>query len=202
MKRTILSYASLLLLGVSIANADQIVQLDFSNLQIGEEVLGYYSGGFGSLGTGPGPNLGLGITFTSDFVTGPLGVFPDLAQQSEQLTSASGTMDVAAGFSGPFSFYYINMSDAPSSVLLYSGLDGTGSQLGALALPAVGSFFAQGLDLMVPFESAVFNGTPNALVFGNITFGAQVIPEPSSISLLWIVLTAIFIARRSVLRRC
>jgi len=64
MTRTILSYLSILLMGVVAAIADP---LDFNNLQIGEEVLGYYDGGFGSLGTGPGPNLG--ITFTSDFVT-------------------------------------------------------------------------------------------------------------------------------------
>lgn len=69
MTRAILSYASLLLLGVSIANADQIGTLDVSQLQIGEEVLGYFDGGFGSLGSGPGPNFG--ITFTSDFVTVP-----------------------------------------------------------------------------------------------------------------------------------
>ena len=64
MTRTILSYLSILLMGAVAAIADP---LDFNNLQIGEEVLGYYDGGFGSLGTGPGPNLG--ITFTSDFVT-------------------------------------------------------------------------------------------------------------------------------------
>src|SRR3954469_7520598 len=34
---------------------------------------GYYNGGDGSSGTGPGPNLG--ITFTSDFVTVAQGVF-------------------------------------------------------------------------------------------------------------------------------
>src|SRR6266481_6215765 len=105
MTRTILSYVSLLLFGVSIANADPIVSLDFNDLQIDEAVLGYYNGGLGSLASGPGPDLG--ITFTSDFVTVPFGIFgpPEL---SEQLTSDSGTTNVAAGFSGGFSFYYAN----------------------------------------------------------------------------------------------
>ena len=200
--RTILSYASLLLLGVSIANADQIVSLDFSNLQIGEEVLGYYNGGVGSFGSGPGPNLG--ITFTSDFVTVSqdlCGPSCGISFQAEQLVSASGIMDVLPAYSGGvFSFYDTNMSDVPGSVVLYSGPDGTGSLLGSLTLPAGDNGIPQGLSQIDPFESAVFNG--NGLVFRSITFGAQVIPEPSSISLLWIVLTAIFIARRSVLRRC
>jgi hypothetical protein len=144
MMRTILSYVSLLLLGVAIANADPIVSLDFNDLQIGEEVRGYYSGGFGSLNTGPGPDVGLGITFTSDFVTVPFGVFSPPAL-SEQLTGDSGTMNVAAGFSGGFSFYYATMSGVPGSLLLYSGPDGSGSLVGSLLLPADSGFEAIGL---------------------------------------------------------
>jgi hypothetical protein len=200
MTRTILSSVSLLMFGVSIVSADPIVSLDFNDLQIGEEVLGYYSGGSGSLNTGPGPDVGLGITFTSDFVTVPFGVFgpPEL---SEQLTSDSGTMNVAAGFSGGLSFYYATMSGIPGSLLLYSGLDGSGSLVGSLLLPEVGGFEAAGLEQLTPFKSAVFNG--NGLMLDNITFapgGELVIPEPSSISLLWIGLAAIFIARRSLSR--
>jgi hypothetical protein len=190
MTRAILSYASLLLLGISIANADPIGTLDVSQLQIGEEVLGYFDAGVGSFGSGPGPNLG--ITFTSDFVTVPLSV----VGPAEQLTSASGIMDVSPAYSGGvFSFYDTNMSDIPGSVVLYSGLDGTGSLLGSLTLPAGDNGVPQGFSQIDPFESVVFNG--NGLVFRSITFGFQVIPEPSSISLLWIVLAAILIARRS-----
>jgi len=195
MTRTIFSCVSLLLLGVSTANADLVASLDFNNLQIDEEVLGYYNGGLGSLGTGPGPDLG--ITFTSDFVTVPFGVFgpPDL---SEQLTSDSGTMNVAGGFSGGFSFYFDTLFAGPGSLLLYSGLDGTGSLVGSLPLPEHGGFGATGLEQLIPFESAVFSG--NGLMLDNITFGPfgfLVTPEPSSITLLWIGLAAIFIARRS-----
>jgi hypothetical protein len=184
MTRTILSYLSILLMGVVTASADQ---LDFNNLQIGEEVLGYYDGGFGSLGTGPGPSLG--ITFSSDFVTVAQGAFgPPF--QGEELTSTSGTMDVVPGFSGPFSFYYTN-SGTLGTVNLYSGLDGGGSLVGTIALPRSLIFAAAGIAAP-PFESAIFTGTPSALVFDNVTFGAFVIPEPSSMSLLLIGLLAVW----------
>ena len=191
MTRTIVAYLSSLLMGVVTASAGHLDQLDFNNLQIGEQVLGYYDGGIGSLGTGPGPNLG--ITFTSDFVTVAQGVFgPPL--QGEELTGTSGTMDVVPGFSGPFSFYYTN-SGPDGTVNLYSGPDGGGSLLGTIALPTFlsppNTFFNAGGEFEpVPFESAVFTGTEGALVFDNITFGGIVIPEPSSMSLLLIGLLA------------
>ena len=190
MTRTILSYLSILLMGVVAAIADP---LDFNNLQIGEEVLGYYDGGFGSLGTGPGPNLG--ITFTSDFVTVAQGVFgPPF--QGEELTSISGTMDVVPGFSGPFSFYYTN-SDLDGTVNLYSGLDGGGTLLGTIPLPASATFNAAGAFEASPFESAVFTGSAGALVFDNITLGGGLVtPEPSSISLLVIGLLGVWLGGR------
>lgn len=188
MTRTILSYLSILLMGVVTASADQ---LDFNNLQIGEEVLGYYDGGFGSLGTGPGPSLG--ITFSSDFVTVAQGVFgPPF--QGEELTSTSGTMDVVPGFSGPFSFYYTNSGNSgpeEGTVNLYSGLDGGGSLVGTIALPRWATFAPGGIEAP-PFESAIFTGTPSALVFDNVTFGEWVLPEPSSMSLLLIGLLAVW----------
>jgi hypothetical protein len=189
MTRTILSYLSILLMSVITASADQ---LDFNNLQIGEEVLGYYNGGSGSMGTGPGPNLG--TTFTADFVTVAQGVFgPPF--QGEELTSTSGIMDVVPGFSGPFSFYYSN-SGPDGTVNLYSGPGGGGSLLGTIALPASATFTATGGIEALPFESAVFTGTAGTLVFDNITFGALVIPEPSSISLLLIALLAVWLGGR------
>jgi hypothetical protein len=193
MTRTILSYCSILLMGVVTASADQ---LNFNDLQIGEEVLGYYDGGLGSLGTGPGPNLG--ITFTADFVTVEQGVFgPPF--QAEELTSTSGIMDVVPGIGGPFSFYYSN-SGPDGTVNLYSGLDGSGSLVGTIALPPSPGFTATG-DIEPLFNSAIFSATPGALVFDNITFCPPgsglcglVIPESSSISLLLIGLLAVWLA--------
>jgi len=189
MTRTILSYLPILLIGGVTASADPIVVLDFNNLQIGEEVLGYYNVGNGSLGTGPGPNLG--ITFTSDFVTVAQGVFgPPF--QGEELTSTSGIMDVLPAFGGTggtFSFYYSN-TGADGTVNLYSGLDGSGSLVATIPLTAPPGFGAASplAGLPLPFESAIFTGTAGALVFDNMTFSppgiGPVTPEPSSISLL------------------
>lgn len=195
MVRTILSCLPILLMGAVGAQAD----LNFNALQVGEEVQGYYNGGFGSMGTGPGPNLG--ITFTNDFVTVPEGVFgppfgPPL--RAEELSNGSGIMDVAAGFSGDFSFYYLN-SGTTGSVNLYSGLDGSGSLVGTLMLPNMPDFGAVGLVQGIPFSSAVFSGDANTLVFDNITFGELVLPEPASTSLLLTVLAAsVFVRRKGI----
>jgi hypothetical protein len=204
MTRTILSYLAILMMGVVTASADPIVVLDFNNLQIGEQVLGYYNGGNGSLGTGPGPNLG--ITFTSDFVTVAQGVFgPPF--QGEELTSTSGTMDVVPAFGGTggtFSFYYSNMG-ADGTVNLYSGLDGGGSLVATIPLPPNGFGAASPLaGLPLPFESAVFTGDAGALVFDNMTFSppgvGPVTPEPSSISLLLIGLLGVWLGSRMRIR--
>lgn len=64
MKRRLLVFLFLvILLTVSAMNASaSSFGLNFGGLNDGEEVLNYYNGGFGSQGSGPGPNFG--ITFT------------------------------------------------------------------------------------------------------------------------------------------
>jgi tetrahydromethanopterin S-methyltransferase subunit E len=60
-------------------------------------------------------------------------------------------------------------------------------------------FAATGLVTGVAFRSVVFTGSANTLVFDNITFGALVIPEPASISLLFIVLASLgFLCRNRI----
>jgi hypothetical protein len=142
--------------------------LDFNNLQPQEQILDYYNGGFGNMGSGPGPNYG--ITFSPDFITTDQGVsFGPEALQGATLTTTMGVMDVEGGFSGFFSFYYVSTeTENPDSVILYSGLDGTGLDVGTFALPAVGLFSPAGL-LAPEFHSAVFLGAPDTLVIDNVT---------------------------------
>jgi hypothetical protein len=176
---------------VTEAMADPFGGLNFNTLQLGEQVLNYYDGGFGSLGSGPGPNLG--ITFTPDFVTVDQGVFAPPAQGVE-LTSASGTMDVNGGFSGPFSFYYT--TGAPgASAELFSGLDGTGTEVGSLSLIPEGVFFPAG-DIFPNFESVVFLSMPETLVIDNVTFGGIVVPEPSMLGFFALGLGGLGFCRR------
>jgi PEP-CTERM motif len=187
----------LVLLGLGLirqVTADPFGGADFNTLQLGEQVLNYYDGGFGSLGSGPGPNFG--ITFTSDFAIVNQGViFPDFdILQGAQLTSASGTMNVNGGFSGPFSFYYEGGSPSTSAEL-FSGLDGTGTQVGNLSLTPEGGFFPAG-DIFPNFESVVFLSTPNTLVIDNVTFGGLVLPEPSMLGLFTVGLVGLGFWRR------
>jgi len=83
----------------AIADASPFFFLDFGGLQDGEEVLTYYDGGFGSLGSGPGPNFG--ITFSPTFLAisdiPPYG--PDIVGQA---AGPSAVMDVPGGFTGFF----------------------------------------------------------------------------------------------------
>eukprot|EP01125_Pyxidicula_operculata_P005037 TRINITY_DN1852_c0_g1_i4.p1 TRINITY_DN1852_c0_g1~~TRINITY_DN1852_c0_g1_i4.p1 ORF type:complete len:1098 (-),score=363.28 TRINITY_DN1852_c0_g1_i4:829-4122(-) len=60
MLKVILSIVLCTALFVNVAfGVGQTVELDFSGLQVGESVRDYFAGGFGSLGSGPGPNYGI-----------------------------------------------------------------------------------------------------------------------------------------------
>jgi hypothetical protein len=91
-------------------------------------------------------------------------------------------MDVAGGIDGIFSFYYESPSSSSGSVTLWSGLNGTGTLLNTINLPA-----DSGFNPVSAFgdnaKSAVFSGT--AVEFGEISNGlSPVIPEPSSLLLV------------------
>jgi hypothetical protein len=98
----LLFLASLLTAAVTNALAIPFV-LNFGGLQNNEEVLNYYNGGAGSLGSGPGANYG--ITFTPSFVA-----IMDVPPASSPfnrvglLNGPSATMDVSGGFTTVFSF--------------------------------------------------------------------------------------------------
>ena len=187
MAKKILPCLAVLLFGVAAARAD--LQLNFNNLQLGEEVLGYYNGGFGSMLSGPGPAFG--ITFSPDFITVGDGVFgpPSIGVQ---LTSNAGIVDFDQDLSGLFFSFYYSSQGAAGDVNVYAGPGGTGTLLDTLSLPNTsGSFIAAGNFEPFRFESMVFSGGP-AFVFDNITFGSGlVIPEPSSVSLMAIAVLAL-----------
>jgi hypothetical protein len=154
-------------------------QLTFVGLQNDEEVLNYYDGGTGSLGSGRGTNYG--ITFTPSFIAIAVSGFPG-SPDAGTLNGSSAIMDVAGGIDGIFSFYYESPSSSSGSVTLWSGLNGTGTLLNTINLPA-----DSGFNPVSAFgdnaKSAVFSGT--AVEFGEISNGlSPVIPEPSSLLLV------------------
>ena len=161
-----------------------VITLTFEGLGDQEEVLNYYNGGFGGNGSGPGPNYG--ITFGSD----SLAIISDTAGGSGNFTNApsgdtivfflSGVgdvMNVAAGFTTGFSFYYADQVGFTGSVGVYSGLDGTGSLLASLSLPSTPDPYNVFVPIGVTFagtaESVIFGGSANYIGFDNITLGSS-----------------------------
>jgi hypothetical protein len=153
-------------------------QLTFVGLQNNEEVLNYYNGGTGSLGSGPGINYG--VTFTPSFIAIAVSGFPG-SPDVGTLNGSSAIMNVSRGIDEVFSFYYGSPSNSSGSVALWSGLNGTGTLLNTINLPAEPGFnpvSALGDGAM----SVVFSGS--GVEFGLISnTPSPVIPEPSSLLL-------------------
>ncbi|MBI4908542.1 MAG: hypothetical protein HY820_33290 [Acidobacteria bacterium] len=163
--------ATCLLVGTASVNAVPIVRISFDQLQNGEDVLNYYSGGFGSLGSGPGP--GLSTAFGAGWIVGPPDVYSLPGGKSAGLSSTA-TMNVPGGFTGWFSFYY---SGAPLTVDFFSGQNGSGFLVGSMPLAGEAQFATAGW-WSPGFQSAVFQSSGNRI--DAVTFGELVIPEPMS----------------------
>lgn len=210
--------------GVGVANASVIV-MNFAGLNgdSGEAALDYYNGGTGSLGSGPGTNYG--VSFGSDAIvcSGKPGGVCNTAQipggaGANSLSFLSGTgdmMDVASGFDTGFSFYY-SAAYYPGTVTVWSGLDGTGTQLASIELPVTGdgasnpdcysTDFCPYSPIGVTFsgiaKSANFSGTADQIGFADITLGSETagngsanVPEPAPIFLFGLGLLVIQIKR-------
>ncbi len=182
------------------------VVLDFEGLGDFEEVDEFYNGGTGGSGSGPGPDFD--ITFSAgslsiiDADAGGSGNFANEPTPDTVLfflDAGSAIMNVLGGFDTGFSFFYSSVS-FEGSVDVYDGLDGTGSLLASLVLPANGSSCGGdpngsfncwdpiGVAFAGTAMSVDFGGTANQIAYDNITLGADVpvggVPEPSSVLLL------------------
>jgi len=161
--------------------------LTFDGFLNDETILTYYMGGFGSLGSGPGPAFG--ITFTPGLVADPTRL---LFGPSARITGTSATMNLDSAFLGLVSFYFAGNG----TVSFFSGQNGSGTQLSSFGLvnnSVPGTF---GADLL-PFQSAVFTpAVGSTLRLDSISFGVQVVPEPSTAMLLLTGLGLVSIFRR------
>jgi hypothetical protein len=198
------------LLGSSLVASAGTVTLNMQGLQDNESINNYFNGGLGGNGSGPGPSDGIvfssnslalistlqggGGNFQSNPSGGPIAYF---------VSGGADTMDVAAGFTTGFSFYY--SSAEAGSVDVYSGLDGTGTLLASVPLVAQFStgcitgatttfctWSPVGVTFSGTAESVNFGGVANEVGFDSITLGASdpgtsgqsgVTPEPSSLVL-------------------
>jgi len=166
-----------------------LASLTFDGFLNDEAILTYYMGGFGSLGSGPGPAFG--ITFTPGLVADPTRL---LFGPSARITDTSATMNLDSAFPGLVSFYFTGNG----TVSFFSGQNGSGTQLSSfglvsMSLPITNTFGAT----LLPFQSAVFTpAVGSTLRLDSISFGVQVVPEPSTAMLLLTGLGLVSIFRR------
>ncbi len=160
------------------ANAATVV-LTFEGVGDLNEVGNYYNGG-------GGPNYGVA------FQPGALGIVSFQAGGSGNFTSApmaspvtalffldtnAAIMDVAAGFTTGFSFFYALQTGHSGSVTVWDGLNGTGSILASLILPSTPNPYEVWVPVGVGFlgtaKSVSFGGDANFIAFDDVTFGSS-----------------------------
>jgi hypothetical protein len=156
--------------------------LNFDGLKSGEQVLDYYSGGFGSLGSGGGPSFGVSFTsgLAADSTTVAVG-------PSAVVTAPSVTMNLDSPWSRLLSFYFTGNG----SISFFSGPNATGSLLQTFALSYPPFFpFAAGPG---SFQSVVFTpAAASTLRLDSISLSSSsVIPEPSAGAMLLVGVTLI-----------
>jgi hypothetical protein len=205
---------SLVTLGVAYG---QVRTLTFEGLQQDEQILNYYNGGTGSLGSGPGPSWG--ITFGTSALALISGNFENnpTPPTITYFTSGPGVvMNVPAGFTTGFSFYYAAASN-PGTVTVYDGLDGTGNLLATIDLPVTGAncggstasfscWSPIGASFIGTAKSVSFGGVANQIGFDNITVGAAApegVPAPASLLLVLAGMgsAGLYAARKRLARR-
>ncbi|HEX8203639.1 MAG TPA: hypothetical protein VF590_24395 [Isosphaeraceae bacterium] len=166
------------------------ITLDFEGLKNLEPIQGYYDGGLGGQGSGPGPNFG--VTFSGNALaikdadaggSGNFGGEPSPDNVAFFLTGGGAlTMNVAAGFDKGFSFFYTAINQ-PGFLRIYDGPNATGNVLATLNLPVTpfnggpnpSGTFSPLVPFTAPFtgvaKSVDFGGTANQIAFDNITLG-------------------------------
>ncbi len=205
MKFVSLSLVSAGLILSSAAALAAPITLTFTGLKDQEPINNYYNGGSGGFGSTGGTNYG--ISFTSNSLAlisrdaGGMGNFSNVPPPATNtiaffLNGIGDTMNVAAGFTTGFSFYYTSPFYS-GSVDVYSGLNGTGTLLAVDTLAQTAGYcdpaFAfscwvnNGVAFSGTAESVVFAGVANQVGFADITTGASSVPpsvpEPSTLVL-------------------
>ncbi len=172
------------------------------------EILDYYNGGTSSIGTS-GTNYGISFpdnalliclnTIGTDCSNTSHGGLGDPASQDGGmyfLTGSTTFLNDAAGFTTGFAFDYTAVNGSGGSVEVWSGLNGTGTQLAALSLsttgsscdPSYGAGFCPFVNGSLAFSgtgmSIEFDGVADQIVYDDITFGSTIVggtgnaPEP------------------------
>ncbi|WP_174512998.1 autotransporter domain-containing protein [Methylocella tundrae] len=173
---------------IGLASGAKAQTMTFEGLKDGELVNAYYNGGSGSLGSQGGPAKNYGVAWVGALAGfAPNGTFNNVANEPTSptvmgfLSGPAPVMNVANGFTKGFSFAYA----APfftGSITVWSGLNGTGTELATLTLPTNGSNpnFSESYSNWTPIgvgfsgiaESVTFGGTANFIVFDDVTINS------------------------------
>ena len=198
-------FAALALLAASAASASAATfTVDFEKSWVyGSDVNGYYNGGTADDGS-TGANLGVafsgvsGLSNDADFsyyvdAPSPQGV----AYAHTFAPTDTAFMNVAAGVSDALSFSYASPTAAVGAIKAYSGLNGTGTLLGTLDLPAntAGGYdhwTAVNFNFVGTAKSFDLTGSANAVALDNIS----AVPEPTSALLMLVGGAALLGLRR------
>ncbi len=165
--------------------------LTFEGLGNQEPVNNFYDGGLGGTGSGPGPSFGVQFSSNSLAIidqdaggSGNFGGEPSPDTVLFFLTGAAATMNVPAGFTTGFSFYYSAINQ-PGVIRVYDGLNATGNVLATLNLPLTpnngapdptGTFSPLvpiGVSFSGTARSVDFGGTVDQVAFDDITLGSS-----------------------------
>jgi hypothetical protein len=203
-------FASLICVFAAVA-ANAGVVLTFEG--VGDElpVLNFYNGGAGgSLGISFGPDA-LGIVDSDAGGTGNFANEPSPSTILFFLGGQGAVMNVAAGFTTGFSFFYAAANN-PGVVTVWDGLDASGNLIGTLNLAANGSscggdpngafncWTALGAAFAGTARSVNFSGTANQIGFDNVSIGSEIpggdVPEPATFIVAGSGMLALVLRRR------
>ena len=179
-------------------NGNRAIVLDFEGLGNVDAIAQYYNGGLSGNGFGPGPNHGIYFGGTALSVidadaggTGNIANEPSPSTVMFFLTGGAATMNLTAGFTTGFSFFYSSV--AVITIYVYDGLNGSGNLMVTQSFPAnyalnctgdPGGQFCHWDPVGVGFagtaKSVVFAGAINQCAFDDVTFGS-VTPDPSEV---------------------
>ena len=168
-----------------------VVTLNFEGIGTNVPIGDYYNGG-------AGPNYG--VSFSSNALAiiengyGGTGNFTNEPSPYACLFFMTGSpvMNVAAGFTTGFSFYFTSSNTI--TLFVYDGLDGTGNLLASQSFPVnyqnggcSGAGFCHwdpvGIGFSGTAKSIVFTGAANQCGFDDVTFGS-ITPGPTAVPTL------------------
>jgi hypothetical protein len=200
MKRQLLSAAVALAMIAKPATAQVLTFEGFTDYA---PIGNYYNGG-------GGPNYGIsffGNALAINSFVAPCGGGGNFALQPSGcgvlfwVTSGKTGMNSTSGFTTGFSLFY-TAAQFDGGLEVWSDLDGTGTLLASLSLPATGDgrgnpacsgmafcpWAPAGITFAGTAQSIVFSGVADKIAFDDVTFGSSTpgtdVPEPASLALV------------------